>query len=169
MDFYIVWEKESRILQSVFDGLLIKRYLGIHIIKKEFMVKTMKKPEFGRGGELSTIIGKGTVIKGNIKVQNSLRVDGKIIGNVTTSDSLIVGRDGSVEGNIEAKNVLLAGKVKGNILSTEKVFMESKASIYGDIQASRLVVDEGAHFEGNCSMKDSVQKSQDVEKETGDK
>ena len=78
------------------------------------MVKTMKTPEFGRGGELSTIIGKGTVIKGNIKVRNSLRIDGKIIGNVTTSD-------------------------------------------------------EGAHFEGNCSMKDSVQKTQGVEKENGDK
>ena len=53
-----------------------------------------------RGGELNTIIGKGTQIKGNLKVQNSLRIDGIVIGDVHSSDTVIVGKDGEVRGQL---------------------------------------------------------------------
>jgi len=98
------------------------------------------------------MIGKGTVVDGDVRVPNSVRIDGKVNGNVKTSDTVVLGKEGEVVGKIQAKHVMLAGKVRGNIAATGKVFLESTASIFGDIKASRLVVDEGALFEGKCRM-----------------
>jgi cytoskeletal protein CcmA (bactofilin family) len=109
--------------------------------------------EIGNRGELNTIIGKGTVVEGNMRVRSSLRIDGKIVGDVRTTDTVIVGKEGEVEGHVHAKHVLMAGKVKGNVNASGKMFLESTASIFGDIKASQLVVDEGALFNGKCSMK----------------
>jgi cytoskeletal protein CcmA (bactofilin family) len=109
--------------------------------------------EFGRGGELNTIVGKGTVVEGDLRVKNSLRIDGFVKGNVSTTETLIVGKEGGIEGRVRAKHVLLGGKVKGNVLSSGKVFLESSASVFGDIKAVLLVVDEGAVLDGKCTMK----------------
>lgn len=105
-----------------------------------------------RGGELNTIIGKGTQIQGNLKVQNSLRIDGTIIGDVHSTDTIILGKDGEVQGQVKGKHVLLAGKVQGNVFASDRVYLETKAIIQGDIKAARLVVDEGALFDGKCNM-----------------
>jgi cytoskeletal protein CcmA (bactofilin family) len=119
--------------------------------------------EFGRGGELSTILGKGTVVLGDIKVQNSLRIDGHVKGNVKTTDTVIIGKGGSVEGQISSKHVFLAGSVQGDIIASGKVFLEATSSVMGDVKASRLVIDEGAVFDGKCNMKD-VEKFQESKK-----
>jgi cytoskeletal protein CcmA (bactofilin family) len=111
--------------------------------------------EFGHGGELNSIIGKGTWIQGDMKVQNSIRVDGKVIGNINATDTVVVGKEGEVEGNVQAKHVFLAGRVRGNIQVPGKVALETKAAVLGDIKASRLVIDEGAFFNGKCTMKES--------------
>lgn len=117
-------------------------------------MKVKANAEFGRGGELNTIIGKGSLVKGDLKVQNSLRIDGQVKGRIDATDTVVVGKDGRVVGEIYAKNVMLAGKVQGNVTAEAKVLLESKSSVTGDIKASRLVVDEGAFFDGKCSMKE---------------
>ena len=119
--------------------------------------------EFGRGGELSTILGKGTTINGDVQVQNSLRIDGRVKGNIKTTDTVIIGKGGSVEGQIRSKHVFLAGSVQGDIIAAGKVFLESTSSVFGDIKAARLVVDEGAVFDGKCNMKES-EKYQETKK-----
>lgn len=108
--------------------------------------------ETGRSGELNTIIGKGSVLQGNIQVNNSMRVDGRIKGNVVCSDTVVIGKEGDVEGEVKAGNVLLAGRLVGKIIAQGKVYLESKAVILGDLKAARLVVDDGAVFDGNCVM-----------------
>jgi cytoskeletal protein CcmA (bactofilin family) len=118
---------------------------------KESTVKERGNNEI-RGSELNTIIGKGTRIKGNLNVQNSLRIDGTVVGDVHSTDTVIVGKDGEVQGQVKGKNVLLAGKVQGNIVASDRIYLESKAIIQGDIRATRLVVDEGALFDGKCNM-----------------
>jgi cytoskeletal protein CcmA (bactofilin family) len=108
--------------------------------------------EVGRSGELNTIIGKGSILDGNIQVQNSMRVDGRIKGNIVCSDTVVIGKDGEVTGEVKAGNLLLAGRLVGKIVADGKVYLESKAVIRGDIKALRLVVDDGAVFDGNCVM-----------------
>ena len=106
----------------------------------------------GGSGELNTIIGRGSVIDGTLTVQSSLRVDGKIIGAVNVADSLIVGKEGEIEGEVRVKNAVIGGKVKNKIIASGKVVLEAKSVVYGEVITSRLVIDEGAVFEGRCTM-----------------
>jgi cytoskeletal protein CcmA (bactofilin family) len=102
------------------------------------------------------IIGTGTVVEGKIRSQGNVRVDGKLIGEVTASESLSVGVTGEIEGNVTAKNVTVGGKVRGTISATEKIVFEGKSVVRGDIRATRLIVDEGSIFDGRVSMTEKV-------------
>jgi cytoskeletal protein CcmA (bactofilin family) len=111
--------------------------------------------ESDRSGELNTVIGKGTVIEGLLTVQNSLRVDGRVQGQVQASDSLVVGKDGEIEGEVKARNAIIGGRVKNRILATGKVVLEAHAVVHGEIKTGKLVIDEGAVFDGNCAMSEN--------------
>ncbi len=113
-----------------------------------------KKDENGiaRSGDLNTIVGKGSSLEGTLKVENSIRVDGKIKGHVTTTDSLVIGKEGDIEGEIIAKNAIIGGRVRGKISATGKVVLEAKAFFQGELKTARLVIDDGAIFDGRCSM-----------------
>ncbi len=102
-------------------------------------------------GELS-LIGAGTKVEGQITTEGSIRIDGTMIGNVDAKANAAIGPSGNVDGNLSAKNVSLSGKLKGAINASEKLILESKSVLHGDIKASKLVVDEGAIFDGKCSM-----------------
>ncbi|RMF70564.1 MAG: polymer-forming cytoskeletal protein [Calditrichaeota bacterium] len=108
--------------------------------------------EAGASGNLNTIIGKGSSFEGTLKVQSTLRVDGKIKGKVTTSDSLVVGKDGDINGEVRVRNAIIGGKLKGKLIASGKVVLEANSVFDGELETSKLVIDEGATFEGNCSM-----------------
>ncbi len=107
---------------------------------------------FNSSGNLNTIIGKGSVFDGNLKVQSTLRVDGKVKGNITTSDSLVVGKEGDIHGEVSVRNAIIGGKLKGKLSATGKVVLEANSVFSGELQTSKLVIDEGAIFEGTCAM-----------------
>ena len=100
------------------------------------------------------LIGPGTVVEGKIRSQGSVRVDGKVIGEVAASESLAVGIAGEIEGNVSAKNVTVGGKIRGSINAVEKIVFEGKSSVRGDIRATRLVIDQGCIFDGRVTMAD---------------
>lgn len=116
-----------------------------------------KENEIQSGTNLN-LIGRGTVIVGSITASSSIRVEGEIKGKVVCHDLVTVGSTGNVEGDVDAKNIVIGGKVNGNISAQDKLVMEAKSSVAGDIRARRLVVDEGATFEGKCSMKETKEK-----------
>jgi cytoskeletal protein CcmA (bactofilin family) len=99
-----------------------------------------------------SIIGTGTVINGNIKTEGSIRVDGRIVGNVVTQSDAAVGLSGVVEGSVDARNITIAGKVLGTLTAAQKLVLESRSVIRGDLRTARLVVDEGAVFDGKSTM-----------------
>ncbi len=103
------------------------------------------------GGELS-LLGTGTVVEGKIRTEGSIRIDGKLVGDLNAKANVAVGLGGAVEGNLSGKNVSLAGKVTGTVNAAEKLVLEGKSVVKGDIRATRLVVDEGATFDGQCVM-----------------
>lgn len=105
-----------------------------------------------RMGDLNTIIGKGTVIDGTIRVQSSLRLDGKVNGNVLTTESLIVGKDGEIEGEIRVKNAVIGGHVNGQIFASGKVVLEARSFVTGEVKTAKLAINDGAKFEGHCVM-----------------
>jgi len=103
------------------------------------------------------MIGSGTVVEGKVRCQGSIRIDGKIIGDVSVGEAVAVGLTGDIEGTITAKNVTIGGKVRGSIMASEKIVFEGKSTIKGDIRATRLVVDEGCVFDGKIAMSDRSQ------------
>lgn len=96
--------------------------------------------------------GGGTVIDGTIRATNSVRVDGKIKGKLICKNTLTIGVNGEIEGDVEAKNAIIGGKIKGRIKVTEKLVLEAKSVLIGDLKASKLLIDEGAVFEGTSDM-----------------
>ena len=104
------------------------------------------------GNDDLSLVGAGTLIEGKIKTDGSIRVDGTLIGEIVAKASAAIGLTGTVEGGVMAKNVTIAGKVKGTVTATEKLTLEGKSITRGDIRASKLIVDEGATFDGQCAM-----------------
>jgi cytoskeletal protein CcmA (bactofilin family) len=107
------------------------------------------KPETGT--ELN-LIAAGTVLEGKVRTPGSIRVDGKIVGDVSATQSISIGNTGDIDGNLSAKNVTIGGKINGTIVAQEKLVFETKAVVRGDIRAAKLVIDEGALFDGKCTM-----------------
>ncbi|MBI4546989.1 MAG: polymer-forming cytoskeletal protein [Ignavibacteriae bacterium] len=106
------------------------------------------------GSELN-LISAGTVFEGKLRTPGSVRIEGKIVGEVTATQSVAVGSSGDVEGNVSAKSVTVGGKVKGTVFAQERLELESKAVIRGDIRAAKLVINEGALFDGKCTMSEA--------------
>ena len=106
------------------------------------------------GNELN-LIAAGTVFEGKLRTPGSIRIDGKITGEVIATQNISIGGSGEVEGNVTAKSVTIGGKIKGGILAQERLEFESKAVVRGDIRAAKLVIHEGALFDGKCVMSDA--------------
>jgi cytoskeletal protein CcmA (bactofilin family) len=100
----------------------------------------------------STLVGKGTVIEGNIETTGTIRIEGKVTGNVTSKSKVVLGPLSSVLGDILALNADIEGEVKGNLEIGELLTLKSTSVTEGDIQTSKLVVEPGASFNGKCSM-----------------
>jgi cytoskeletal protein CcmA (bactofilin family) len=103
-------------------------------------------------GVLETVIGPDTVFQGTIKSKNSVRVDGKVEGGITDANGVIIGDKGQVQGDINARVVVIGGKVTGNVTATHSLEILNKAQVFGDVHSALLSIGEGATFEGNCVM-----------------
>ncbi len=99
-----------------------------------------------------TVIGKNTTLTGDIKCNGSLRIDGLVTGDINADGNMLIGKDGSVKGNIQATNIHLAGTVEGNIKAFGILRIMSTTKLLGDVQVKSFVADEGAVFQGNCQM-----------------
>lgn len=116
-----------------------------------FGIKERSDAEISGTGGLN-LIGRGTVITGDINSASNLRIEGEINGNITCQDTITIAASGIVKGNVSAKTVILGGKITGNLDIREKIMIESKGVINGEIRTRRLIVEEGAIFDGKCLM-----------------
>ncbi|OWV25163.1 hypothetical protein B7988_11875 [Fibrobacter sp. UWB1] len=99
-----------------------------------------------------TQIGHSVTIKGDISGNSDVRVAGNVIGGISIEGELIVERQGVVEADIKTSTAVVAGSVKGNIDCSEKLILESTSQFEGNIKTKRLIIQEGAIFQGNCQM-----------------
>ncbi|MCD6377047.1 MAG: polymer-forming cytoskeletal protein [Caldisericaceae bacterium] len=97
-------------------------------------------------------IGKGTVVNGELHTESSLRVDGTVKGKIICKSTLTIGETGKIEGEIQATNAIVGGKIEGKIFVNQKLVLESKSSLIGELKASKLIIDEGAVFQGSSDM-----------------
>jgi cytoskeletal protein CcmA (bactofilin family) len=92
-------------------------------------------------------------IKGSIKFQQDLSVDGKVEGEITSPNGvLVVGQNAELRGEIKTKSVTVYGRVHGNITVDERCELKANAQLHGDLKAARLVIEEGATFVGKSEV-----------------
>lgn len=110
-----------------------------------------KKDSVHREG-VDTLVGSNTVFTGNIESNGTVRVDGKVKGDIKAEGDIYIGENAVITGSLTAANVHLSGKVEGNIISTGILKIKSTSKLFGDIIVNSFVADEGALFQGKCSM-----------------
>jgi len=103
-------------------------------------------------GKVSGFIDKDTEIVGDIRFKDSFRIDGKFKGKILSGSSLIIGETGDVEADIEAGSISINGRVKGTLGATELIEIFSQGRVIGKMVTPKLIIEEGAFFQGSCQM-----------------
>ena len=101
------------------------------------------------------LISIGTDITGDIKSNGDIRIDGSLTGNLSTKGKVVIGATGKVKGEIICKNSEVAGIIEGKITVGQLLNLKASSKIHGDIVTSKLSIEPGAVFSGNCKMSDT--------------
>ncbi|MCU1299951.1 MAG: hypothetical protein JWQ87_235 [Candidatus Sulfotelmatobacter sp.] len=121
-------------------------------------VKTVSAPV-----EQATI-GRSLFIKGEVSGSEALYIDGRIEGKISLPDNRVtIGRNGSVQANITAREVVVMGKVNGNIECSDRVDIRSEGSVTGDVSTIRISVEDGAVLKGGIEVRSSERKQNQKE------
>ena len=97
-------------------------------------------------------LDRGSKITGKVSFEGPARIDGEVDGEISAKDSLVISETAVVTAQIRAASVSVAGKVSGDIVATQRIEIRPNAKVSGNLTAPILVVQEGAVFEGHCSM-----------------
>lgn len=95
---------------------------------------------------------EGTNIKGDIVSESNIRIDGELVGNLTTTGKLVIGPTGKVTGNIVCSNADIEGAINGTIKVDGLLSLKATAVLTGDINTHKIEVHNGADFKGTCNM-----------------
>jgi len=99
-------------------------------------------------------IGKSLVIKGEVTGSESLYIDGRVEGSINLSGNRVtVGRNGIVNANISAREIVVLGKVRGNLQASDRVDIRTEGSLTGDVVAQRISIEDGAFFKGGIDIR----------------
>jgi cytoskeletal protein CcmA (bactofilin family) len=98
------------------------------------------------------ILSSDVEIKGTIKFQKELLIDGKVEGEINSEGVLTIGENADIRGEIKTKSITVYGKVQGNITVSERCELKSKCTLQGDLKAARLIIEEGATFVGKSEV-----------------
>jgi cytoskeletal protein CcmA (bactofilin family) len=118
-----------------------------------FNIKKLTQTPLVMGQEkFETIIGRHAEIHGLLRLQESVRIDGKVVGNIEAPNdatiSVVIGPEGEVQGDVLASRIIVAGKVSGNIHALERVELMASALVQGDIKYASMAVEHGARLLG---------------------
>lgn len=101
------------------------------------------------------LISFGTDITGDIKSNGDIRIDGSLTGSLNTKGKVVIGPTGKVKGEVICKNSEVSGIIEGKITVIQLLNLKASSKILGDIVTSKLSIEPGAKFSGNCKMSDN--------------
>jgi cytoskeletal protein CcmA (bactofilin family) len=112
-------------------------------------------------------IGKSLVIKGEVTGSESLYIDGRVEGSINLPGNRVtIGRNGVVNANINAREIVVVGKVKGNLVANDRVDIRNEGSLTGDVIAQRISIEDGAFFKGGIDIRKPGQKTNGEARQT---
>ena len=117
------------------------------MFKKEERDRQLLNPD-----EIIAFLGKGTEFKGIISYEGTVRIDGRVEGEIITKGTLVVGESAVIHAEISARTIVSGGRITGNIAASEKVQLLAPAVLTGAVKTPLLVIEEGVRFNGSCEM-----------------
>ena len=103
-------------------------------------------------GELNGFLDSGSQIDGELRFEASFRVDGKFTGKIISSGSLVVGESGEVDAEVQVAHIFVTGVLRGTVTAGARLQIAPGGRVYADITTPSLVIEDGATFEGRCTM-----------------
>ena len=125
--------------------------------KNESMVKNDFSPAIN-------MIGSGTIITGDIQSKGDIRVDGTLKGSINTEGKVVLGANGTIEGDVICQDADISGTINAKITVSKLLSLKATARLNGDIVTSKLSIEPGATFTGSCSMGAVIKDIKHVEK-----
>jgi cytoskeletal protein CcmA (bactofilin family) len=101
---------------------------------------------------ISGFIDRETEMIGDIKFKENFRIDGVFKGKILSGSGLIIGETAEIEADIEVSSLTINGRVKGTIKAKDRIEIFSKGRVIGTVVTPKLVIEEGAFFQGSCQM-----------------
>jgi len=114
---------------------------------------------------INAFIDKDTEVKGDIKFKDSFRIDGKFEGKILAGETLVIGETARVKADIEVRSIAINGKVSGSIVAKDCAEIYSMGRVTGKIVTGKLVIEEGAFFQGTCQMELKALEEKNPERE----
>lgn len=103
-------------------------------------------------GEINTLLGRGTSFEGKLTFEGTVRIDGKLVGEIFSDDILVIGEGADVKAKIEVGTLIVEGNVDGNVKAGKLVELHAPARVRGNLETPQLFIDKGVIFEGHCKM-----------------
>ena len=108
------------------------------------------------GAQVTTLLGRGSEFEGKLSFEGTVRVDGKLSGEIFTEDTLIVGEGAEVRAEINVGAIVVEGTVHGNIHAKRSVEIHTPGRVRGNIITPSLFIEKGVMFDGSCQMEPSA-------------
>ena len=99
-----------------------------------------------------TVLSEGCNFNGKATVAGTLRVEGRVQGEVRATDTVVIGRSGKVEANISTNRAVFNGAYSGKVEAKDRVELQNGSRVEGDIVAKNMVMEDGVFFRGNCQI-----------------
>jgi cytoskeletal protein CcmA (bactofilin family) len=114
----------------------------------------------GAGAEdLNGFLDEGTELSGELRFRDVLRVDGRVKGRIVSDKTLIIGETGQVDAEIDCGVVSIRGRVTGTVRGRQRIELLSGCRVLGTLVSPKLVIEDGAFFQGDCRMGDAPEGS----------
>ena len=103
-------------------------------------------------GNLTAFIDQGSEFEGKLSFKDTVRIDGRFSGEISSENTLIVGETGEIQASIQSTTVVISGMVTGDINATRQVVLHKTGRLQGDVKTPSLVMEEGAVINGSVTM-----------------
>jgi cytoskeletal protein CcmA (bactofilin family) len=114
--------------------------------------------------DVNAFIGKNSEFVGKLTFDGTVRIDGKVDGEIFSKGTLIIGPGAQIKAKINVDVVILSGTMNGNIHAKKRIELRAPGKLYGNIATPSLIVEQGVCFEGNCKM-ENLPSDTEIEKE----
>src|SRR3954462_13716933 len=106
--------------------------------------------------EVTPLLGRASEFEAKLSFEGTVRIDGKLTGEIFTDDVLIIGEGAEVQAEINVGSIIIEGSVQGNITAKRSVEIHTPGRVRGNITTPSLQIEKGVLFDGNCQMESSA-------------